>query len=75
MQRYANRSGQSGVVAYEIGIDTITIKFISGERYVYTAASAGADNIIRMCRLAKEGRGLATFINQHVRDNYATKIV
>lgn len=74
MQRYANRSGRSGVVAYEIGTDAITVKFINGERYLYNSQSAGAATILTMCRLAKEGKGLSTFISQHVGDRYARKL-
>lgn len=74
MQHYANRSGRSGVVAYEIGTDAITVKFMGGERYEYTVASAGAANIARMCELAEKGLGLSTFISQHARERYARKL-
>jgi len=68
MRRYANRSGNSGVVAYELGKDSITVEFTGGHRYRYTADSAGASNIENMQALAADGRGLAGFISQHVRD-------
>lgn len=74
MQRYANRSGESGVVAYQIGVDSITVEFTSGVRYLYTIDSAGASNIARMIKLAADGRGLATFISQHAHDRYANRI-
>jgi len=74
MQRYANRSGHSGVVAYEFGADSITIKFAGGDRYLYTETSAGAAHIARMCELAESGRGLSTYISQHVRNCYAKKL-
>jgi len=74
MQRYANRSGQSGVVAYELGADAITVKFTGGDRYLYTQDSAGAVHIARMRELAENGRGLSTYISQHVRDRYARKL-
>lgn len=74
MQHYNNRSGESGVVAYEIEKDTITIQFIDGDRYLYTKRSAGADNIAKMQELAREGRGLSTYLNQHVRSRYARKL-
>jgi len=73
MQRYANLSGHSGVVAYEFDADSITIKFAGGDRYLYTKDSAGAAHIVRMCELAESGRGLTTYISQHVRDRYAKK--
>ena len=74
MQRYANRSGHSGVVAYELGAGSITVTFTGGERYLYTADSTGADHIARMRELAREGQGLATYISQHVRERYARKL-
>lgn len=73
MQRYANRSGHSGVVAYELGADAITVKFTGGDRYLYTEDSAGAIHIARMRELAESGRGLSTYISQHVGDRYARK--
>jgi hypothetical protein len=73
MQRYKNRSGESGVVAYDIGAGSITVKFVSGERYLYTEDSAGADNVAKMQELAQAGHGLSAFISQHVHDRYARK--
>jgi len=74
MQRYKNLSGESGVLAYEIGARSITIRFAGGERYLYTDASAGADNIAEMQRLATLGTGLSTFISQVVKDRYERKL-
>jgi hypothetical protein len=74
MQRYKNQSGESGVVAYDIGDRSITIQFSGGDRYLYTVESAGAANIAEMQRLARAGRGLATFISQVIRQRYAHKL-
>ncbi|KGK56972.1 hypothetical protein NC00_15250 [Xanthomonas cannabis pv. phaseoli] len=74
LQRYSNRDGHSGVVAYALAEDAIAVRFRSGETYVYTADSAGADVVATMQRLAKAGRGLSTYISQHVRDAYAGKL-
>ena len=74
MQRYKNLSGESGVLAYEIGDRAITVRFSGGERYLYTDQSAGADNIAEMQRLATLGSGLSTFISQVVKDRYARKL-
>lgn len=74
LQRYGNRDGHSGVVAYALAGDAIAVRFRSGETYVYTADSAGADVVATMQRLAKAGRGLSTYISQHVRDAYAGKL-
>lgn len=74
MQRYKNRSGESGVVAYDIDKRSITVEFTGGTRYVYTDQSAGADNITEMQRLATQGSGLSTYISQIVRERYARKL-
>ncbi|MGV7166878.1 hypothetical protein ACCQ23_23045 [Xanthomonas axonopodis pv. phyllanthi] len=74
MQRYGNRNGRSGVVAYALADDAIAVRFRSGETYVYTADSAGAEVVATMQRLATAGRGLSTYISQTVRDAYAGKI-
>ncbi len=70
MEKYANLSGNSGIVAYEIGDDFIRVKFCDGHVYVYTYASAGKTNVEQMKRLAREGRGLNAFINRNVYDAY-----
>ena len=74
MQRYRNLSGESGVAAFEIGKESITVRFMGGDRYLYTEDSAGAENIAKMQELAREGRGLSAFISRHVRDRYARKL-
>ena len=73
MQRYKNRSGESGVVAYDIDAGQIIVEFRNGERYLYTEDSAGAANVAKMQALAQAGHGLSTFISQHVHDRYARK--
>jgi hypothetical protein len=74
MQRYKNRGGESGVVAYDIDAGQIIVEFRDGQRYLYTEDSAGAANVAQMQALAESGHGLASFISQHVRDRYARKI-
>ena len=74
MQRYGDQSRESGVVAYDIDAGQIIVQFTNGERYLYTEDSAGAANIAKMQELARAGRGLSSFISQHVHDRYARKI-
>ncbi|MCS0588609.1 hypothetical protein ACFQ09_17900 [Massilia norwichensis] len=74
MQRYRNLGGESGVVAYDIDAGQIIVQFRNGERYLYTEDSAGAANVARMQALAKAGRGLSSFISQHVHDRYKRKV-
>jgi hypothetical protein len=74
MEHYQTKLGDSGVIAYEIGRGSIVVKFVNGEKYLYTDRSAGAKNIAHMQALAQAGRGLSTFISQHVHDRYARKL-
>ena len=50
MEQYHNESRDSGVVAYEIGRGSIVVKFVGGEKYLYTDHSAGARNIALLRR-------------------------
>lgn len=70
MKRYQNRSGNSGVVAYEAGDSFIRIRFAEGALYTYSYQSAGKAKVEKMKALAGEGKGLATYISQHVKDAY-----
>lgn len=74
MQRYANRSGGSGVVAYATGPRGIAVQFVDGSVYVYDLQRPGAKAVADMKRLARAGQGLSTYISQSVRDNYASKL-
>ena len=74
MQRYLNAGGDSGVAAFEIGQDSITVQFHDGAAYLYNHASAGPANIEQMKQLALGGRGLNSFINRYVRKGYAARL-
>ena len=73
MTEYKNLSGESGIIAYEIGSDFIRLQFEDKEVYLYTEDSTGIEHIAKMKELAEKGRGLNTYVNQHVRKNYETK--
>ena len=73
MTKYKNLNGESGIIAYEIGSDFIRLQFEDKEIYRYTEDSTGAEHIAKMKELAEKGRGLNTYVNQHVRKNYETK--
>jgi hypothetical protein len=45
MTPYKNLGGRSGIVAYESAVDSITVKFKNGMKYLYDSGSAGAANI------------------------------
>ena len=70
MQRYLNLSGNSGVTAYEIGVDYILVQFRKGKLYRYSHACAGRHHVEYMKTLAVAGRGLGTYISQHVHDSF-----
>jgi hypothetical protein len=74
MKRYANRSGDSGVVAYAIGPGSITVRFRGGRVYEYTDERPGPDFVAAMIVLARGGRGLSSFISEHVRERYARRL-
>jgi hypothetical protein len=73
LKRYANLDGDSGVLAYQADAAGIVVQFHSGERYEYTDESAGRAAIATMQRLAREGRGLSSFIARK-RPPYARKL-
>jgi hypothetical protein len=74
MKPYGNKSGISGISAYEYDDDSITIMFEDHSIYHYTYKSSGKVIIEIMKKIADNGIGLTTFINQHVRGSYAKKI-
>ena len=73
MERYRNIDGDSGVSAYEIGVDFIRVQFGTGATYLHTYSSAGSANIEQMKILAKKGDGLNSFINTTVCKLYDQK--
>jgi hypothetical protein len=76
MKRYANLDGRCGVLEFEIGPDWILLRFRDRpELYLYNRDKPGIGKVLQMKRLALAGRGLTTFVNQRVRDNYAERIL
>jgi hypothetical protein len=74
MQRYFSRSGDSGVEAYEIRAEAIMLRFKDGRNYLYDYSAPGHDHVEAMKLLARAGEGLTTYVNQHVRENYAKRL-
>ena len=75
MQRYSDIDRDSGVEAYEIEPDSITVRFKAGRfrNYLYNYASTGASDVEKMKRLAAAGDGLNVFIKLHVGKRFARK--
>jgi len=66
MRPYRNLGGNSGVVEWDEGPDSISVRFRSGDVYVYSYESAGRRHVEEMKRLAHLGRGLSAYISQHL---------
>lgn len=74
MDVYKQLSGKSGVSHFEVGDDYIKILFNNGALYLYTNKITGERHVGQMKILAREGRGLSTYISQHVKEKYAAKL-
>jgi hypothetical protein len=73
MRRYKNHGGSSGVVAYEIGEDSIKVRFRDGSNYLYTHKTPGKKLVDRMKELAEAGEGLHGYISKTVKKRYEEK--
>jgi hypothetical protein len=74
MLRYKSHKRNVGVLAYETGKDFIKLQFQDGRVYLYDYTKPGKTAVNKMKKLAVTGRGLTTYVNQHVRENYSRKI-
>ena len=74
MDRYADRSGGSGVEAYRIEPDAIVVRFADGATYRYSVASCGTAAVADLHRLAEAGDGLNRYINAHVHDRFEARL-
>lgn len=63
---YRRLNPDSPVVAYGIAADALWVAFNTGHRYRYTTRSVGSRHLREMIRLARAGRGLGTYIAQHL---------
>jgi hypothetical protein len=71
MERYRNKGGDSGVYAFEIGENYITVKFNgTAKSYTYSYRKAGAKHVENMKSFATSGSGLNSYINQYVKYLY-----
>ena len=74
MKLYKGTSGDTGVTAYQTGSSYILVKFKDGQVYKYTYKQPGRTHVNAMKVLAATGKGLTTYINQYVRENYELKL-
>jgi hypothetical protein len=74
MQFIDSQNGTSGVESFEIGDRSIKVRFSEGGTYLYDQSKPGKVHVAQMIALARAGGGLATYISQQVRGNYARKL-
>jgi len=77
---YKARNPSAGVLNYELIDDgsqtgAIVLEFADQKRYLYNADRPGPEHVAAMRRLALSGDGLTTYVNQHVRENYAARLL
>jgi len=73
MQAYGEHARRHGVLAYELGPDSIEVEFTSGWVYRFSYANTGQLRVERMKALAASGHGLSTFINKHARNRFESR--
>ncbi len=72
---YRSRNPHAGVVSYELEDKAIILDFPDGRfRYVYNEEAPGPAHVEAMKRLAREGKGLSTYVSQNIGANYAAKL-
>lgn len=64
----------SGILSFIDGGSYIIIQFKTLGTYLYNTKKPGGIHVRQMIKLAHIGKGLATYINKYVRDNYAAKL-
>ncbi|WP_393949178.1 hypothetical protein [Kluyvera intermedia] len=74
MTAYQNRGRDSGVTEFEATENSITVYFSNGSCYLYNVTAPGLQAVQEMIRLANMGEGLNTYINRHIRSNFARRI-
>jgi hypothetical protein len=72
---YKAGNPNAGVLNYEVAGRAIILEFADHRfRYVYNELAPGAAHVAAMIRLARRGKGLTTYVNQHVREHYAAEL-
>lgn len=70
---YGNRHGGSGVRAWAIVGDTLSVEFVDGAVYDYRRPDIGARLFTAVCAAARAGRDLSSCISRHLRQRYAMR--
>ena len=74
LNNYPDHGQRSGVVAYAVRRDAITVEFVDGRVYLYTYEVPGRRHVERMKSLAAQGRGLSSYISLHVGRRFAARL-
>jgi hypothetical protein len=74
LERYKDLSGSGGITGYKFLDDGIMLQFKYRDLYLYDDKKPGKGHIEQMKILAKRGKGLTTYVNQNVRENFKEKI-
>ncbi|GAA3768039.1 hypothetical protein GCM10022270_31040 [Terriglobus aquaticus] len=72
--RSYGRGRETGVRAFALLPDAIALRFSDGSVYLYTHDRPGAAHVRAMRERAMAGRGLSTYVSQHVQQRYAGKL-
>ncbi|PSL44160.1 hypothetical protein CLV51_10625 [Chitinophaga niastensis] len=74
MEIYQNIGGDSGVYAFLIDDNSITVEFSTRAVYLYNYSRPGSRHVDQMKTLALSGRGLNSYISRYVGKNYASRL-
>ena len=74
MNKYKNLGNNSGVAAYEIADNSITVQFNDGGLYLYNTSRPGRAYVDKMKQLALNGSGLNSLISREIKKNYYVKL-
>ena len=72
--RYRNHDGSAGVVAYAVMPHAIAVQFTDGGVYLYNHDCPGRRHVNRMKAIARDGRGLSTYISRHIGNRFAARL-
>ena len=65
---------ETGVRAFALLPDAIALQFSDGRVYLYTQDVPGERHVRAMRERAVAGRGLSTYVSQHVQQRYAGRL-
>jgi hypothetical protein len=74
LKNYKDLSGRGGITGYKILPEGIILQFQHKHLYLYDYLRPGKDHVEQMKTLAGKGKGLTTYINQNIRENYKQKL-